>query len=196
MLKSELIELIKDMDDSTDIDEVVSPKYLNLENIKTKSKDDKDIKSWLDSEKDKHSSKALETWKNGTKGQEYAIDKFYELYPDKKPKDPKDLEIEKLKREIAAKEELEAREKLKNKALKELTDKKLPTDLVDKLIGKDEDSTTENLNLFNDIITKVVTETKQNFAKDNSYVPPGGGADIGASKNFLDVIKNNQVKRD
>ena len=83
MLKSELIELIKDMDDSTDIDEVVSPKYLNLENIKTKSKDDKDIKSWLDSEKDKHSSKALETWKNGTKGQEYAIDKFYELYPEK-----------------------------------------------------------------------------------------------------------------
>ena len=31
MLKSELIELIKDMDDSADVDNVVSPKFLNLD---------------------------------------------------------------------------------------------------------------------------------------------------------------------
>ena len=61
MLKSELIELIKDMDDSADIDEVVSPQYLNLDNIKNISENNKDIKSWLDSEKDKHSSKATKT---------------------------------------------------------------------------------------------------------------------------------------
>lgn len=196
MLKSELIELIKDMKDTDNIDSVVEPSFLNLEKIKAKSKDDKDIKAWLDSEKDKHSSKALDTWKSGNKGQEYAIDKFYELYPDKKPKDPKDLEIEKLKREITAKEELEAREKLKNKALKELTEKKLPTDLIDMLVGKDENLTNDNLSLFDKVITKVVTEAKQQFAKDNSYTPPGDGGGAGTSTSFIDVIKNNQVKRD
>ena len=39
---------------------------------------------------------------------------------------------------VAEDREIKKAEKLKNKALKELTDKKLPTDLVDKLIGKDE----------------------------------------------------------
>lgn len=178
MLKSELLALIQDIDDTSDIDDVVSPNYLNLEVIKSKFNSDKDFKSWLDSEKDKHYSKALETWKNN-KGSEYAVEKYYELYPDKKPKDEKDLLIEQLMREKADNERLQALEKLKNKALTELTNKGLHTGLIDELIGKDEATTLDKINKFSEIIEAVKMDTKQQFIKDNGYTPPKGGNDPG-----------------
>ena len=178
MIKSELLTLIQDLDDTANVDEIIHSKYLNLEVIKNKFNLDKEFKSWMDSEKDKHHSKALETWKSN-KGSEYAVEKYYELYPDKKPKDEKDLLIEQLIREKADNEKLQALEKLKNKALTELTTTGLHTGLIDELIGKDEATTLDNINKFNEIIEAVKIDTKQQLIKENGYTPPKGGEGSG-----------------
>ena len=190
MLKSELLELVKDVKEDVDIDNIIEPKYLTIDKLKSKvkSNDNNEIKSWFDSEKDTHSSKSLETWKAGSSGQEYAVQKDYELYPDRKPKDPKDEEIEKLKRQIAENKKLEAKEKLKISALQKLNEDKLPTELIDKLIGEDENTTNENISKFKSMIEKVITDTKQNYTKSNSYEPPGGNND--SVKTYEDLIKN------
>jgi hypothetical protein len=72
MKKSELIELLKNNKDDEDIDEVLKNAEpvkalvnsgLTLDAFKTKLESDADFKSFMDSEKDKHSAKFLETWK-------------------------------------------------------------------------------------------------------------------------------------
>lgn len=68
MLKKDLLELIKDIEDDKDVDEILATselatKFGGLDMFKQKINTDKDFKSFMDSEKDKYNSKALETWK-------------------------------------------------------------------------------------------------------------------------------------
>lgn len=88
------------------------------------------------------------------------------------------------------------KEQLTNKALKKMTDEGLPTDLVNFLVGTDEDSTVKNIDLFKEKFTEKLETTVKERLKDNSYTPPSGGSDPEGGLDFISVIKENQVKRD
>ncbi|HBJ2612308.1 TPA: DUF4355 domain-containing protein [Clostridium botulinum] len=197
MLKKELLELIKDIEDDKDVDEILATselatKFGGLEVFKQKINTDKDFKSFIDSLKDTHLSKGLDTWKQNNL-QSLIDEKIKELYPEE---DPKDTELVKLKQEMENMKKETLRKELTNKALKKMTDEGLPTDLVDFLVGADEDSTVKNIDLFKEKFTDKLETTVKERLKDNSYTPPSGDSNPEGGLDFISVIKENQVKRD
>lgn len=197
MLKSELLELIKDIEDDKDVDETLATselatKFGGLEAFKQKINTDKEFKSFIDSLKDTHLSKGIETWKTNNL-QKLIDEKVKELYPED---DPKDLELKKLQQQMEDMKKETLRKELTNKALKKMTDEGLPTDLVDFLVGADEETTTKNIDLFKEKFTSKLETTVKERLKDNSYTPPAGGSEPEGGLDFISVIKENQVKRD
>lgn len=180
MLKKELLELVKEISEEGSIDEVFSQSDLakslvesglTLDAFKHKITNDDGFKSFMDSEKDKHHSKALETWKSNNL-KKLIDDEVKKKYPDK---DPKDMELENLKIEIENMKKEKIRESLTNKALKIATEKKLPVELVDFIVGNDEETTNNNLNALVNIFQKHDEVIKTELLKNNSYTPPAGG---------------------
>lgn len=157
MLKSELIELIKDMDDSADIDEVVSPQYLNIDNIKNISETNKDIKSWLDSEKDKHSSKATKTAIENFKKKDMQklIDaKVLELTGDNET--PEQKRIKELELKFAEQEKATKKAQMVSKFKDVLNEKRIPSNMIDFLLSDDEDVTNANISLFEESMVSYI----------------------------------------
>lgn len=197
MLKSELLKLIESIEDNGEVDEILATselatKFGGLDVFKQKVNTDKDFKSFIDSVKDQHLNKGLETWKQNNL-QSLIDEKIKELYPEE---DPKDNELVKLKQEMENMKKEKIKEQLTNKALKIATEKGLPTDLVDYFIGQDEETTNKNLETLEKVFTNKLETTVKERLKDNSYTPPSGGSDPEGGLDFISVIKDNQVKRD
>ncbi|NFF59840.1 DUF4355 domain-containing protein [Clostridium botulinum] len=197
MLKKELLKLLETMKDDEDIDEVIKKSELanklgGLDVFKNKIESDKEFKSLIDSIKDQHLTKGLETWKANNL-QKLIDEKVKEMYPDE---DPKDTELAKLKQEMEDMKKEKVKEQLTNKALKIATEKGLPADLVDFFIGQDEENTNKNLETLEKVFTEKLESTVKERLKDNSYTPPAGDDDSQGGLDFISVIKENQVKRD
>lgn len=128
-------------------------------------------KSWLDSAKDKHLQKGLETWKaNNLEG---LLDtEIKKRFPEK---DPKDIEMEKLKNEIEQMKQSKEKEALTNKAMKLANEKGLPLDLVGFFIGVDEDNTNKNLQALEATYNASVQKSLEARLKTDGYTPPAGG---------------------
>lgn len=149
-----------------------------LEGIQKFVADDEKAKGWLDSEKDKHLNKGLETWKSNNL-QKSIDDEIKKRFPEA---DPKDTEIAKLKADFEKMQKDALTKDLTNKALKTITEKKLPADLVDYFVGQDEDSTNKNLEKFITAMAAHDEAIKTELLKDNSYTPPGGGGGVGGDE--------------
>lgn len=127
-----------------------------------------DGKSWFDSAKDKHLQKGLETWK--ANNLESLLDaEIKKRFPED---DPKDIEMEKLKNEIAQMKLSREKEALTNKAMKLASEKELPLDLVGFFIGQDEDSTMENLKKLENTYNASVQKGLEARLKSDGYTPP------------------------
>ncbi|WP_035293792.1 DUF4355 domain-containing protein [Clostridium sp. KNHs214] len=200
MLKSELLELIKDIADDKDVDETLATselatKFGGLDMFKQKINTDKDFKSFIDSLKDTHLTKGLETWKANNL-QNLIDEKIKELYPED---DPKDNELKKLKQEMENMKKEKIKEQLTNKALKIATEKGLPADLVDYFIGQDEETTNKNLETLEKVFTDKLETTVKERLKDNSYTPPAGGTPTTNnpwSKEHFNLTKQAQILKE
>ena len=178
MLKKDLLKLIDTLKDEDNVDDALKgselvKKFSGLEAFKSKM-NDSEFKSYMDSEKDKHLTKGIETFK--TNNLTALIDaEVKKKFP---TKDPNELAMENMKAEMEKMKAESSRKDLKTNALKMLSDKKLPTDLVDYFIGADEASTTDNLTKFETILNASVTAQVAEKLK-GGYVPPDakGGVD-------------------
>ena len=192
MKKSEIMEKIKNLKDDDDINELLKGTDVEetfkveptLDTFKEKVKSDKDFKAYLDSENDKHYSKALKTMKeNGTWEKEFGTE-ITTKYPDLIT-DPTQKKLAELEAELAKERAASARKDLLSDAMKYASEKKLPTGFVEKFLGEDLDSTKANLDTLADDWSKEIETAVESKMKSNSYVP-GQGADgktmsIGAS---------------
>lgn len=178
MKKSELIELLKNNKDDEDIDEVLKNAEpvkalvgsgLTLDAFKSKLESDPNFKSFMDSEKDKHATKSLETWKTNNL-QKMVDEEYKKQHPEA---DPKDTEIAKLKKQFEDMQKESIKKDLTNKALKTMTEKKLPADLVNFIVGQDEDTTNKNLKTLEDIFSKHDEAIKTEILKNGTYKPGG-----------------------
>ena len=187
MLKKELAELLKNMKDEDNIDETLKKAEpvmalvnggLTLEAFKKKLTDS-DFKAYMDSEKDKHHTKALDTWK--TNNLQKLVD---EEYSKKHPEETKDLAAIKLAEVMKKLEDSEKAnkvEKVRNTITKSLTDKKLPIGLADFIVNEDEAKANAALTAFENIFKDHDTGLKENFIKGNIYIPGGGEGGKGDS---------------
>lgn len=195
MKKKDLLELIKTIQDDQEVDDTLkeselAKKFGGLEAVKEKVKSDKDFKSWLDSEKDKHLQKGIETFK-GNNLQKLVEEEYKKQHPEA---DPKDSELAKMRKQLEDMQKEAVRKDLTNKAIKIATEKKLPVELVDFIVGENEESTNKNLETLTTIFTKYSENIKTELLKNNSYVPPGGGADNKPGAFGLKLAAQNTVK--
>lgn len=183
----DLAEIKKYFEENKDKEEVkafiqgLNP--VTVDKVKAFVVNDKEAKSWLDSEKDKHSSKSLETWK--TNNLQKLID---EAVAKANPQEtPEQKQIRELTERLNKKEADEKRQVIKNHALTHANSKKLPVDLVDYFLGDSEETTTANLTKLEEIFNKHIQTAVEQRLKGENYVPPGDGD---TNTLTLDQIKN------
>lgn len=161
--------------------------FNSLDVFKEKVNSNPDFKSFMDSQKDIHATKNLETWKTNNL-QKLVDDKVKELYP---KDDPKDLELKKLQQQIDKMQQDGLHKELTNKAYKMATEKKLPNDIIDYFVGKDEESTVGNINKLADIFAAHDEAIRKEFAQGNSYTPPSNkdSGNLGSEDKVLQQMR-------
>jgi hypothetical protein len=180
MLKKELLKLIEVLKEDDNIDETISKSDLGkallssgltLDAFKAKL-NDTDFKSFLDSEKDKHLTKGIETFKKNNL-QTLVDAEYKKQHPEA---DPANEALREVQKELEDMKTEKLRTDLKNTGIKYATEKKLPVDLVDYLIGSDENATKANLDNLVKIFETHDKAVKEELLKGASYVPPAGGS--------------------
>lgn len=164
-------------------------KAIEKEDVALVQKVNADVRSAIDSEKDVHANKHLDTWK--ANHLESLVDE--EVKKRNPEKTPEQIELEKLRKEIDDERNARKREALKNAALAQATEKGLPVDLLDFLIADNEENTTANLGKFEEVITKVKQATTDELYKNNGGEPErgnGGGGGTTASLSELAASAN------
>lgn len=190
MLKSELLDLLKDIQDDTDIDEIVSQNYLNLDNFKKKL-EEAEFKSFMDSEKDKHSAKAIATALDNFKKKD--MQKLIDAEVLKKTGDnetPEQKKIRELEEQFANLQKEKAKSEMISKYKDVLTEKHIPTNLIDFLLGEDDDLTNANIDLFENSMKEYIDNKVNDRIKDSSYIPPKGDNKKTGKISYEDVLEN------
>lgn len=178
MLKKELLKLIESIDDEGSVDEVLSgsdfaksllQSGLTLDAFKGKI-NEPEFKSYLDSVKDKHFDKALETWKTNNL-QTIINDEV--LKATGKKKTPEQLKIEELEKNFnEQKAKAERAEKIA-KYKDVLVEKKIPGEMIDYFLTDDEETTNTRIDNFATYVEGMVSSGVKEKIASGSYTPPG-----------------------
>ena len=145
---------------------------LSLDSFKDLVATDREFKSFLDSEKDKHADKVLKTFKANN------LEKLIEaevLKRTGKTETPEQKAIRELQEQLAnmGKEKEKAERIAKYKDV--LVKKKIPSQLSDFILGEDDDVTDANINIFEDAMKTYVESKVKERLKDSKYTPPKSG---------------------
>ncbi|WP_397537867.1 DUF4355 domain-containing protein [Rummeliibacillus pycnus] len=166
-------------------------KAIEKEDVALVQKVNADVRSAIDSEKDVHSNKSLETWKANNL-ESLVDDEVKKRNPEKTPAE---IELEKLKKQFEESEKAREREKLMNNAIKLANDKGLPVDVLDFFIADNEENTTANLTKFEETFNKAVQTQVESKFKDGGRIPepsnPGGG---GSTESIRDMAKSVNIR--
>lgn len=179
MLKKDILEKIKDLKDEDDINELLKGTDVEstfkieptLDVFKTKLNNDKDFKSFMDSEKDTHANKHLETWKTNNL-QTLINDEV--LKATGKKKTPEQLKIEELEKKFNDKE-IEAQNLANQSKAKDLlTQAGLdPTKTIEFFNTSNIENVETSIGNFKSIIDEMVSGGVKKAIADGSYTPPG-----------------------
>lgn len=126
-------------------------------------------KSWLDSQKDKHANKYLETFKTNQ------LPKYKQQWEqEKNPKSAAEIELSNLKNEIETMKKEKAHSELKSNAIKYLSDNQMSNlnDLADYFISDDNDKTINGLSKLQEAFNNAVQAAVEAKIKINAYTPP------------------------
>lgn len=162
---------------------VASLNPINLDRVKEFVGKDKDAQSWLDSEKDRHLQKGLETFKTNNL-QKLVDEQYKKQHPDADPKDTKIAELES-KFEQMQKDALH--KDLTNKALQIAQEKKLPSNLINYFVGNDEVTTKTNLEALEKEFNNAV-QTQVEERLKGGYKPPKDNTTLTAEQQAQEQI--------
>lgn len=124
--------------------ELTTKEEINIDKVKSYLETDGQGKSFLDSVRDTHLTKGLDTWKKNNL-EKIVQERMKEINPDLSPDA---LKIKELENKFEAAQREINTERLKIKALDYARSKELPHEFVDKFLGEDEESTMKNLENF------------------------------------------------
>ena len=173
MNKQELLDLIKDMEDTAEVDNILAEtdlakSILTVDRIKPLLENEPDLRSHIDSLKDKHLAKGLETFKKNN------LEKLVqaELLKRNPNKTPEQLRIEELERKFEQAEKEKARFQMESKFKDTLNEKGIPSKLLDFVLSEDEETTLANITIFEDVMKSTIEKGINDKLKGGSYVPP------------------------
>ncbi|AVI29799.1 MULTISPECIES: DUF4355 domain-containing protein [Bacillus amyloliquefaciens group] len=111
---------------------------------------------------DEHFSKSLNTWKTNNL-QKHVDEKVKELYPEK---DPLELKVANLEKQLAMKE-------MRSFAMDKAHKEGLPLELVDLVMGEDQEKTSSNLDLLKGVFSQHIENKTQERLKADGIDPKG-----------------------
>lgn len=166
-------------------------KQLGVDEVQNYISQNDEGKRWFDSERDKHFSKGLETWK--TNNLEKIISE--EIRKRNPEKTPEQIENEKLRADF---EKLTKELKLKDvkgMAVKVASEKQIPLDIIDYFVNEDEEKTLENLNLFQSVMDNYIKKQVDERLK-GSYSPPNNNSNLNGmtKEKFNELSYSEKVK--
>jgi hypothetical protein len=164
---------------------------LSVEEVQQMLTENEELKRWFDSEKDRHFSKSLSTWQKNNL-QKLIDEEIKKRFPEA---DPKDVKLKELEAKIKQMEQEKLREALKNKALTLATEKKLPVQLIDFLIGQDEESTIQNLAKFEEVWTQNLQILVDEKLKSNGVTPKDGDKPKMFTKEQLSSMTPDEINK-
>lgn len=179
MLKTDLINLVKDIADDGDINETLL-KHDEFKGLKDLSKVTvEDIqtvlegevgKAYMTSHDDSVRSKAVETFKNGKMQEE--IKKAVEAATNKK-KTPEQEELEKLKKQFEDSQAELTKERTMNKLSATLKEKELPIELAQFAYGDGQEETiNKNIETLQNVLNTAVDNGVKAKLGTSTYTPP------------------------
>ena len=196
MIKSELLELINDIDNEGDVDSVLDG-LLTLDKFKNKL-DDKEFKYFLDSEKDKYSAKAITTALENYKKKELPKVIADEIAKAKgEPQTEQEKQLLELQKKVELMEKEKARAEMTSKYKSVLSEKSIPVDMIDFLLAGDDEGTENNIDLFEKAMSKYVEDKVTERLSNSNFEPPSNKNDKGklsiedmANMSIEDINKN------
>lgn len=198
MKKIDLLKLIEGLEDEADVldtlkeqEEIkglIKPFNVNeitLEDFKKVITDNKEIKGYYTSEKDRAVTKGIETFKSNN------LQKLIDEELKKKSNEGLSEEAIQLK-ELQAKFEALEKEKtiseLKGKYTKSLVEKGLNAELIDFVFNEDEEIFNSNVDKINSIIENSINAKTNEILNNNEYIPPSNGGSLNRDEEILKKI--------
>lgn len=179
MKKADIAKLIENLKDEDDINELLKGTDVEstfkteptLDVFKAKLEGDKAFKSFMDSEKDTHANKSLETWKTNNL-QTLINDEV--LKATGKKKTPEQIKIEELEKKFNDKE-IENQQLANQSKIKDLLTQSGfdPTKTLEFFNTSNIENIETSIGNFKSIIDESVNNGVKAAIKDGNYIPPG-----------------------
>lgn len=191
MKKIDLLKLIEGLEDETDVLDTLKEQEeikglikpfdvekITLEDFKKVITENKEIKGYYTSEKDRAVSKGIETFKSNN------LQKLIDEELKKKSNEglsEEAIQLKELQAKFEALEKEKMRSELKGKYTKLLTEKGLNSELVDFVFNEDEEIFNSNVDKINSILQNSINSKTNEILNNNEYIPPTSGGSIALS---------------
>ena len=176
MLKSELLALINEADDNADIDEIIlsngfAKPITDVEGLNKLLESDKSLQGLFD----KKVTTGIENFKKN--GMQKLIEAEV-LKRTGKNETPEQKEIRELKERLDKADKEKAKAEMINKYKDVLTEKKIPSNMIDFLLAQDDETTEANIELFENSMKQYIETGIKAKLGDSEYTPPTGGENV------------------
>ena len=186
MLKSELLEKLKDIADDADINETIlsiedfakSSKFdtnkLTIEDFKNVLANNKEIKAYYTSALDSGISKAVNS--HDEKFKKEKLPGIIEAEIKKRSNEGKsetEIQLQEMKEQLEKMKAEKLKADMSAKYTKVLSEKGLSTELIDFVLGADDETTTANIDKINSIIGNVANSRVKEKIGESSYKQEG-----------------------
>ena len=177
MLKSELLALINEADDNADIDEIIlsngfAKPITDVEGLNKLLESDKSLQGLFD----KKVTTGIENFKKN--GMQKIIEAEV-LKRTGKNETPEQKEIRELKERLDKADKEKAKAEMVSKYKDVLTEKKIPSNMIDFLLAEDDETTGANIELFENSMKQYIETGIKAKLGDSEYTPPTGGGNVG-----------------
>lgn len=189
MLKSELLNLINEVEDDKDIDEIIlsngfAKPITDIEGFNKLLASNKDIQGLMDGKV----TKAIDTFKSNT------MPKLIEaevLKATNKKETPEQKKIRELEERLDKADKKSARAEMVSKFKDILTEKNIPVNLIDFVLGEDEEATNANITLFENSMQSYINSQVQ--SKLNGGYKPPKKEGIATVKTYESLLQNDNL---
>ena len=146
---------------------LINKENLTLEELKNIINENEGFKAWLSSEKDRHFSTSLNTWKenNLSKEVEKEISKRYPAETEEQKK-LRDLELK-----LQAMEQESKMKELKANTMRVINDKQLDSEILDFVLSANEETTIANIDKFEGLIDRLANKRLEEKYKNANTTP-------------------------
>lgn len=189
MLKSELLNLINEVEDDKDIDEIIlgngfAKPITDVDGFNKLLESNKDIQGLMDGKV----TKAIDTFKSNT--MQKLIDAEV-LKATNKKETPEQKKIRELEERLDKADKKSARAEMVAKFKDTLTEKNIPGNLIDFVLGENEEVTNANIDLFENSMKTYINSQVQSKL-NGGYKPPKKEGTVTA-KTYESLLQNDNL---